>query len=75
VAEATLPPFAGIGWRWNFRHVLGLTGAMSPIAHFRLSRMIPTRLLGFPMRVNDLYVSVEEPVGLLDALATSAARE
>jgi hypothetical protein len=68
VEPVRYPLWGGIGWRWNFGRTIGLVGATAPVVRFRLDRPVPTRLLGIPIRCDDLYVSVEDPTGLLAEL-------
>jgi hypothetical protein len=67
------PLWGGIGWRWNFGRTLALVGATAPVVRIRLRQAVPTRLLGIAIRCDDLYVSVEDPTGLLAALGRPTA--
>jgi hypothetical protein len=65
---ATWPFVAGIGWRGNFVSTLGLIGATSPVVRVRLRQKQRGRLLGLPLRFDNLYLSLEDPEGFIRAL-------
>lgn len=69
VSEDRWPWYGGLGWRTNFRSVLGLIGAYSPVVKIHLNTPSRSRLLGIPIRITDLYVSVESPGTLRAALS------
>ena len=64
--------WGGIGWRSDLRGSLGLIGATAPVLRLRLARPHPTRLLGIPFRLRELYVSVDDPAGVRAALEARA---
>ncbi|HUG15386.1 MAG TPA: hypothetical protein VMM78_10240 [Thermomicrobiales bacterium] len=65
----TWPWFGGYGWRTDFRRKLGLIGALDPIVRIHLAEPRRARLLGIPIRYQELYVSVDSPGALLAALS------
>jgi hypothetical protein len=67
--EDRWPWYGGLGWRTNFRSVLGLIGAYSPVVKINLTEPARSRLLGIPIRITDIYVSVESPSTLRAALS------
>ena len=73
-AVASWPWWGGLGWRTNFRNTIGLIGASQPVVRIRLQPRMRVRVLGMPVQLRDLYVSVEDPVGLLEALGQPVQR-
>ncbi len=63
------PWWAGIGWRVGGGR-LGLIGATAPVLCIRLASPHRTRLLGIPLQVRELYVSVDDPAAVQAALET-----
>jgi hypothetical protein len=73
VAEPGRWPFwGGIGWRTNLRDVIGLIGGLGPAVRIEIDPPIPTRLVGIPVRLRELYVTVENPDGLPALLAAGS---
>lgn len=62
------PWYSGLGWRTNFRSVLGLIGAYDGIVEINLEPPHRTSLLGIGFDMQQLYVSLEEPEQFLRAL-------
>ena len=58
----------GIGWRTNFGGTLGLIGSLDGVVRLHLREPQRRRFFGIPMRVRDVYVSLEDPAGFLAAL-------
>ena len=58
----------GIGWRSDLWSRLGLIGATAPVLCLRLASPHRTRLLGVPLRLRELYVSVDDPAAVRAAL-------
>lgn len=74
IESAVVAPWAwwrGQGWRTNFRDTVGLIGASKPVVRFRLQPRMRVRYLRIPFGMRDLYVSVDDPDGLLRALGQS----
>ncbi len=65
------PWWGGIGWRSDLRHSIGLIGALSPIIRIHM-RSRRTQLLGIPIALTDLYISVDDPDAVLRELIGSA---
>ena len=65
---ANWPWYAGIGWRTNFRSVIGLIGAYDGVVEIVVDPPVRTRLLGIPFRVQRFYVSLDEPDRFVQAL-------
>ena len=61
------PWWGGIGWRMS-RGRLGLIGATAPVLCVRLASPHRTRLLGIPLNLRELYVSVDDPAAVRAAL-------
>jgi hypothetical protein len=55
------PWYAGLGWRTNFRSVLGLIGSYQGVAKITLDPPHRTRLLGIGFGTSELYISLDEP--------------
>jgi hypothetical protein len=70
VNEDRWPWYGGLGWRTDFRRKLALVGAYSPVVRFHLHTPQRARVLGIPVRFEDLYVSVDSPEVLRSALST-----
>ncbi len=68
VERAHWPLYGGLGWRTNLRNTLALVGSYDGVVRVRLSEPIRTRLFLIPIRLTDLYVSVENPDGLIAAI-------
>ena len=62
------PWIGGIGWRTNFGGTLGLIGSLDGVVRLPLREPQRRRFFGIPMRVRDVYVSLEDPAGFLAAL-------
>lgn len=62
------PWYGGLGWRTDFRRRLALVGALHPIVRIHLVEPRRARLMGLPIRFQDLYVSVDSPDVLQAAL-------
>ncbi|HET7035042.1 MAG TPA: hypothetical protein VFI42_05105 [Thermomicrobiaceae bacterium] len=62
------PWLGGIGWRVGLGGTLGLIGSMDGVVHLHLRQPQRRRLLGIPIRVRNVYVSLEDPNGFLAAL-------
>jgi len=60
--------YAGIGWRSNVRSILGLVGSYRGIVRLAIDPPVRVRLLAIPFGLRDLYVSLEDPDGFLEAL-------
>ncbi len=58
------PLLSGIGWRTNFVDSIGVVGSYSNVVKLRLSPSIRMSIL-FPVKVEFLYVSVEDPDALI----------
>jgi hypothetical protein len=69
VEPADWPWWGGIGWRTNMRSVIGLVGALKPVVRVTLSKPVRTRLLLIPIRLRELYLSLEDAEGFIAALA------
>lgn len=54
------PVFAGIGWRTNLIDSIAVVGSHSNVVRLKLSPRIWMKVL-FPVRVESLYVSVDDP--------------
>jgi hypothetical protein len=65
------PILGGIGWRTNFRGTIGLIGAYAPVIHLRIAPAERVRLLRIPVRLTDLYISVDQPDAVRAALMES----
>ena len=65
------PWYGGIGWRTNFKDTLGLIGTRDGVVLITLAAPVRTRLLKIPITVTKLYVSVEDPQGVIAALGPS----
>ena len=73
-AERTNWPFwGGIGWRSDLRHSIGLIGAYSPVIRIH-HRPYRSSLLGIPLTVTDLYLSVDDPDAILAEFSSHASR-
>ncbi|MEZ4521224.1 MAG: hypothetical protein R3A46_06235 [Thermomicrobiales bacterium] len=68
VKPSDWPWYAGIGWRTNLRSVIGLIGSYRGVVRIDLAPPQPTRLLGIPIKLSQLYVSLEDAAGFMDAL-------
>lgn len=60
-------------WWWRiggkiWRERLGLIGAGGPVLCLRLAASQPTRLLGIPLHVQEVCISVEDPAAVQAAL-------
>ncbi len=60
----------GVGFRSNLRGSVGVIGAMSPVVRIHLRRPRLTVLSILPIQLRDVYVSVEDPEGLIAALGS-----
>jgi hypothetical protein len=69
VEPSDWPWYGGIGWRTNMRSVIGLVGSLAPVVRISLSRPVRTRLLLIPIRLRELYLSLEDADGFIAALA------
>ena len=67
VEEGRWPWWGGIGWRISAGR-LGLIGATAPVVYIRLARPHRTRLLGIPLQLRELWVSVDDPAAVRAAL-------
>ncbi|MGA7670211.1 MAG: hypothetical protein WBW04_07300 [Nitrolancea sp.] len=65
------PWWGGIGWRSDLRHSIGLIGALSPILRIH-TKPRRTSLLGIPVTLTDLYLSVEDPEAAVRELSSSS---
>ena len=74
VQRASWPWYAGIGWRTNFRTVLGLIGSYDGVVEIVVDPPVRTRLLAIPVQVQRFYVSLEEPDRFIQALEQSRSR-
>jgi hypothetical protein len=63
------PWWAGIGWRSDLRHSIGLIGALSPIVRIKVNPRTVS-LLGIPLRLTDLYLSVDDPEPIVRELSS-----
>lgn len=68
VQRAKWPWYAGIGWRTNFRSVIGLVGSYDGVVEVTVDPPVRTRLLGVGFGVQRFYVSLEEPDRFVRAL-------
>ncbi len=66
--SAHWPWYAGLGWRTNFRSVIGLIGAYHGVVEIELDPPHHTRLLGIGMNLRQLYISLDEQERFLRAL-------
>jgi hypothetical protein len=57
-----------IGWRTNLVNAIGLISSPRNVVRIALKRPRLTWLVGIPVRMRDLYVSLEEPDRFLDAM-------
>ncbi len=74
VESVRWPWWGGIGWRyWGGR--LGLIGASAPVLCVRLASQHRARLLGIPLRVRELCISVDDPAAVRAALAAHAGTD
>ncbi|CAN5566936.1 hypothetical protein BH23CHL2_BH23CHL2_08160 [soil metagenome] len=62
------PWYAGIGWRTNFRTVIGLIGSYRGIVRLEIDPPQRARLLRIPLGLTQLYISFEDADGFLEAL-------
>jgi hypothetical protein len=62
------PWWRGVGFRGSVGGSVGVIGAYSPVVRIHLRRPRLTLLSILPTRMRDLYVSVEDPEGLIAAL-------
>jgi hypothetical protein len=62
----------GIGWRSDLRRRVALIGAQEPVLRFEIEPPMRVHLLRIPIRMEELYVSVEQPDPIRVALAESA---
>ncbi len=60
--------WAGIGVH-GWRGTWVVNGSLRRMVELRLAAPVRARVLGFPVRLRRLFVSVEDPAGLLAALA------
>ena len=68
--RSSWPWWGGIGWRSDLRHSIGLIGAMSPIVRIHVKPR-RTSLLGLPMTLTDLYLSVDDPDAVIRDLSAA----
>ncbi len=71
--RANWPFWGGIGWRSDLRHSIGLIGAYSPVIRIH-HRPYRSSLLGIPLTVTDLYLSVDDPDAILAEFSSHASR-
>jgi hypothetical protein len=57
-----------IGWRTDFVRRVALLSAARNVVGLKLKRARWTWLLGFPVRMGELFISMEDPEGFLKAL-------
>ncbi len=57
-----------IGWRTNLVNAIGLISSPRNIVKIALKQPRLTWLVGLPVRMSDLYVSLEDPERFLDAM-------
>ena len=62
------PWYAGLGWRSNLRTVVGYVGSYEGVVEFAVDPPVKTRLVGIPINLERLYVSLEDPDGFLATL-------
>ncbi len=65
------PWWRGVGWMPTLRGGLGVIGAKGPIVRIHLRRPRLTLLSILPIQLRDVYVSVDDPEGLIAALASA----
>lgn len=63
----------GIGWRSNLRNAIGLIGRSGPVVYLRIAPPVPTRLLGIPIKLTHLYLSVDTPDAFIASLGGGSA--
>lgn len=63
------PWWGGIGWRTDLRHSIGLIGALSPIVRIH-HRPLRTTILGIPITMTDLYLSVDDSAAVARELSS-----
>lgn len=69
--RSSWPWWSGIGWRTDLRHAVGLIGAVRPIVRIRLHTAQRISLLGIPIRMTELYLSVDDPDAIVRELTTA----
>ncbi len=62
------PWWRGVGWAPTMRGGLGVIGAKDQVVRIHLRRPRLTLLSILPVRLRDVYVSVDDPEGLIAAL-------
>ena len=72
-APSHWPLWAGIGWRTNFRDVVGLVGSYGNVVEVRFKERQRLRLLGIPIRCGRLCLSLQDPAAFVAALREGPA--
>lgn len=62
------PWYGGIGWRTNFKDTIALIGSHDGVVLITLMEPVRATMLRIPVKMTKLYVSVENPGGLIVAL-------
>jgi hypothetical protein len=66
----SIPWWWGRGWRSNMKDMIALVGVGDPVLKLSLSQRVRTRLLSIPLRLQTVYVSVDDPAGITRALTS-----
>lgn len=74
VEAASWPWYGGVGWRSDLRHTIGLIGAYQPVVRIRLSTPQPAHLLRIPIRLTDLYISLDDPTAFIASAREQRAK-
>ena len=72
-APSHWPLWAGIGWRTNFRDIVGLVGSYSNIVEVRFKEPQRLQVLRLPVRCRRLYLSLQDPAAFIAALREGPA--